>query len=235
MQKQIIALIFGIFLSTTSFFIVVPLIPLMVSQFKDQQNAEVWSGAVLGVSFFVSALATPIWGTLASKYGARLILMRAAFGLFITYLLTPFAQTYPQLFALRCVNGLMAGFVPAALGLITAASNQERLGKTLSVVSMAQAVGSLCGPAAGGMIAAYFGLKSTIIFASASMFLAGLLIVFFVSDLDVPTKNTVQDVKPSPPHHGMNPMACKGVSIGNPAHLRELSFPGVVARRFSVL
>ena len=42
-------------------------------------------------------------------------------------------------------------------------------------------------------------------------------------------------VKPSPPHHGMNPMACKGVSIENPAHLRELSFPGVVARRFSVL
>lgn len=197
MKKQIMTLVAGIFLSSVSFFIVMPLVPLMVARFEHQNDIEVWSGLVMGVSFFVSAIATPFWGTLATKYGARLMLLRASFGLCLTYFLTPFAVTLPQLFLLRCLNGLMAGFVPAALAMISASTEKGKLGKVMSFVTMAQAVGSLCGPAAGGFLSATFGIRITFFFASVMMFVAGTLSLVFLTEVKFAASSTVENMKES--------------------------------------
>lgn len=174
------ALTLGVFLSSFAFFCVTPVLPLFVSDMTDGGATGFLIGAIVSASFFTSAIASPIWGALGDRVGPKRMLLRSAFGLALTYVLTGLAPTTEWLFAARLLNGLMAGFVPAALTILSQVIPKERLGRAMVRANIAKALGSVGGAAAGGFVGAWLGFFAVFVAASAAMLLAALFAVIFV-------------------------------------------------------
>lgn len=61
-----------------------------------------WSGLTFSVTFLVSAIVSPMWGSLADRKGRKLMLLRASLGMAIAILLQPSPPTSGS--CLSCVR-----------------------------------------------------------------------------------------------------------------------------------
>ncbi len=109
-----------------------------------------WSGLTFSVTFLVSAIVSPMWGSLADRKGRKLMLLRASLGMAIAILLQAFATNVWQLFILRAIMGLTSGYIPNAMALVASQVPRERSGWALSTLSTAQISGVIGGPLLGG-------------------------------------------------------------------------------------
>lgn len=166
----------GTLLSSTSFFLMLPVLPLYVLHLADTQDL-VLAGVALGSSFVISSLSSPVWGRLTDRYGARPMMLRSAFGLAIVYALFPLAHTVALVIAVRVLNGLMAGYVPAAFTMVTRVSPPERLGRAMTSLSVSRNAGALLGPALGGLLVAYAGFTEAFLAAAVFTLGAGLVVL----------------------------------------------------------
>src|ERR1700760_2956267 len=75
----------GSFTTIVAMTLLLPFLPLYVEQLgvKDQAAIAQWSGIAYGATFFAAALVAPVWGRLADRYGRKLMLIRASFGMAI--------------------------------------------------------------------------------------------------------------------------------------------------------
>ena len=75
----------------------------------DVGDVALWTGLTLGVTPAVSAMCAPLWGRVADRFGNKLLLQRAlASSVVVMGLMAQAAQPW-HLFALRAVQGLVAG------------------------------------------------------------------------------------------------------------------------------
>jgi DHA1 family multidrug resistance protein-like MFS transporter len=117
-----------------------------------------WSGLTFSVTFLVSAIVSPMWGSLADRKGQADAAARLA-GMAIAILLQAFATNVWQLFILRAVMGLTSGYIPNAMALVASQVPRERSGWALSTLSTAQ-IGVIGGPLLGGFLADHVGLRA---------------------------------------------------------------------------
>jgi len=180
MSRTHILLLVSVSLSSFAFFTVVPTLPLYLLQLAPAGVAIAWAGVVVGASFFISAIMSPIWGSLADRYGARAMMLRSALALSAAYLLMIPARTPLALLGTRCLAGLAAGFVPAASAMISRVVQREHLGKAMSSLSVARAASSMLGPAVGGFVISRAGFAAGFVMASLSMASAFIIVQFFI-------------------------------------------------------
>jgi DHA1 family multidrug resistance protein-like MFS transporter len=167
----------GVLFSSASFYLMLPILPLYLIHLSGGEANVGAAGVVLGASFLVSAASSPIWGSLADRYGPKPMMLRSAVGLTVVYALFPLAHSVVALIVVRLLNGLVAGYVPAAFSLISRTASKEHLGKAMSSLSVCRAAGALFGPALGGLLVAAAGFNAAFFAAAVSMALAGLLIL----------------------------------------------------------
>src|SRR5436309_6951838 len=107
------------FLAMIGMNLVVPFLPFFIRQLgvTDQTELSRWSGMVFSGPFILSFIATPIWGTLGDRYGRKIMVVRAIFGLATSQVLIGFSQNVYQLFFFRVVQGAISGFIASALAL----------------------------------------------------------------------------------------------------------------------
>src|ERR1700712_793384 len=70
-------------LSITGFSVSIPFIPLFLIEdlhVGSVGEAGLWSGAMAAVSSIVMGIMSPIWGSLADRYGRKSMVLRAMFG-----------------------------------------------------------------------------------------------------------------------------------------------------------
>ncbi len=62
--------------------LVLPFLPLFLSELGVQEPASLrlWTGGVVAASFIGMALAEPLWGTLADRYGRKPMVLRSLWG-----------------------------------------------------------------------------------------------------------------------------------------------------------
>ena len=127
------------------------LLPLYISQLgvTSHEALSMWSGLTFSVTFLISAIVSPMWGSLADRKGRKLMLLRASLGMAIAILLQAFATNVWQLFLLRGVMGLTSGYIPNAMALVASQVPRERSGWALSTLSTAQISGVIGGPLMG--------------------------------------------------------------------------------------
>ncbi len=77
-----------------------------------------WSGLTFSVTFLVSAIVSPMWGSLADRKGRKLMLLRASLGMAVVHFTAGFATNVWQLFILRAIMGLTSGYIPNAMALV---------------------------------------------------------------------------------------------------------------------
>ncbi len=126
---------------------------------RGQSELAIWTGVVAAASGFALAVASPIWGGVADRYGRRPMLVRAMLGGAISVGLMGLAQDPYQLLILRVLQGATSGTVAAATALVATETPRQRVGWALGVLSSGIAMGGALGPLAGGLAAGPFGLR----------------------------------------------------------------------------
>ena len=161
---------------------IVPFMPLYVIHLgiTNPENAKLWSGLIFAGPYMLSIFAAPIWGTLGDKYGRKMMITRAVFGLTIALFLMGFAQNVWQLFLLRVFQGAVSGMISAALAFVSADTPVHRSGYAIGYLQGSLSAGNIAGPFLGGIISDFGGIRTVFFVVSGLTLISGILIHFFV-------------------------------------------------------
>ena len=105
-------------------------------------------------SYIVSAaIATPLAGFCAVRFGVRRILVSSVIGFTIASMLCGAAQTLPQLVLFRTMQGVFgAALVPLSQALMMEAYPREEQGKAMAMWGVGTMLGPITGPTLGGWL-----------------------------------------------------------------------------------
>jgi DHA1 family multidrug resistance protein-like MFS transporter len=172
------------FIGLIGFSMVMPFLPFYVQELgvSDPNQVKFWSGLIVSAQAVTMAIFAPIWGSLADRYGRKIMLERAIFGASLVLTAMAFAQSPQQLLLLRLIQGCLTGTVPAATTLIATTVPRDRTGFALGWLQMGVFAGVSVGPLVGGLIADTLGYRTSFVFTGALLFLSGLGVLFFVHE-----------------------------------------------------
>ena len=183
-QRTLIVVWIAEFFGLIGFAMVMPFLPFYVQELgvSDPDEIKFWSGLIISAQAITMAIFAPIWGSLADRYGRKLMLERAIFGASVVLAFMAFVQTPQQLLVLRLIQGCLTGTVPAAMTLISTTVPRDRIGFALGWLQMGIFAGVSVGPLVGGVIADTLGYRTSFVVTSALLFLSGLGVLFFVRE-----------------------------------------------------
>ncbi|MBO0736466.1 MAG: MFS transporter [Alphaproteobacteria bacterium] len=169
------------FVMTMAFSMLSPIMPLFLPVLGVQSASAValWAGILAGTTSFVAAFASPLWGRLADRAGRKLMLLRSSLAIGVFAALMGLATNVWQMFAVRALMGVFAGFSSSAIALVASQVPEERLGFALGWLSTGQLVGSLVGPLLGGALADLTGSYRIPFFCTSATILLSLGLVWF--------------------------------------------------------
>ena len=214
-KVNLISVWFGCIFTGLAISQILPFLPLYVSQLgvSSHEALSMWSGLTFSVTFLVSAIVSPMWGSLADRKGRKLMLLRASLGMAIAILLQAFATNVWQLFFLRAVMGLTSGYIPNAMALVASQVPRERSGWALSTLSTAQISGVIGGPLLGGFLADHVGLRAVFIITAILLVISFLVTLFLIKE-------------------GGRPVISKSERLSGKAVFASLPYPGLVISLF---
>ncbi|WP_240621729.1 multidrug efflux MFS transporter [Bacillus siamensis] len=183
-KKNFVVIWITNFFISASMTMIVPFLSLYIETISPHSGGYVqrWSGYVFGVTFLMAFVISPFWGRFGDKRGYKKILLITGTGIAVSILLMGFVTSVYQLFVLRLLMGLVTGFVPTSLAMISAQTPKETAGKTLGTLQMGQVSGTLFGPMLGGLLADSFGFTYTFFITSFVIFASVLLVLFQVNE-----------------------------------------------------
>lgn len=183
-KVNLISVWFGCFFTGLAISQILPFLPLYVAQLgvTSHEALSMWSGLTFSITFLISAIVSPMWGSLADRKGRKLMLLRASLGMAIAILLQAFATNVWQLLLLRGVMGLTSGYIPNAMALVASQVPRERSGWALSTLSTAQISGVIGGPLMGGFLADHLGLRTVFIITAMLLMVSFLVTLFLIKE-----------------------------------------------------
>jgi MFS family permease len=167
------------FIGFTGFTLVMPFLPLYFEQLgvADASRVVVWSGLSLGVTPAVTAVMAPIWARMADRFGRKLMVARSLGSFVVIMSLMAFVTAPWQVFALRTVQGLFAGYGPIALTMAAESAPPDQIATAIGWVQTAQRLGPALGPVIGGSLAQALGIRNSFFVSAGVYFLAFLLVI----------------------------------------------------------
>jgi len=170
--------------SIIGFTVVIPILPLYVQELgvSDPDAVKFWSGVVFSAHAVAMAVMAPIWGTLADRYGRKLMVERAMFAGAVLIGLMGFARSVQQLALLRTFQGMLTGTVTAATTLVASTAPRERSGYALGILQMGIYTGASVGPLLGGFITDTVGFRAAFWTTGGLLLTGGLLVAFLVRE-----------------------------------------------------
>ncbi|MBS0849324.1 multidrug efflux MFS transporter [Citrobacter sp. JGM124] len=209
-KVNLISVWFGCFFIGLAISQILPFLPLYISQLgvTSHEALSMWSGLTFSVTFLVSAIVSPMWGSLADRKGRKLMLLRASLGMSIAILLQAFATNVWQLFLLRAIMGLTSGYIPNAMALIATQVPRDQSGWALSTLSTAQISGVIVGPLLGGFLADMVGLRAVFFVTAALLAISFVVTLLLIKEGPRPQVNKAERLSAkaifdSLPHPGL--------------------------------
>ncbi|MDU5484895.1 MAG: multidrug efflux MFS transporter [Serratia liquefaciens] len=189
-KLNLISVWLGCFFTGLAMSQILPFLPLYVEQLgvSGHQSLSIWSGLVFSGTFLVSALVSPLWGSLADRKGRKLMLMRASLGMAIVIALQGMVTNVYQLFALRALMGLTSGYIPNAMALVASQVPRDKSGWALGTLSTGQISGVIAGPLLGGLMADHLGLRVVFFVTAGLMFVSFLITLFLIKERRIEVK-----------------------------------------------
>ncbi len=170
------------------FSFVFPFLPYYVQELgvTNLEQVELWSGLLFAAQAIPMAIFSPIWGSLADRYGRKLMVERAMFGGAIVLAAMGFVQNVQQLVILRAIQGSLTGTVAAATTLVASSTPRERSGYALGLLQMAVWSGASLGPLLGGVVADTWGYRAAFWTTGILLFVGGLTVWWLVEEDFIP-------------------------------------------------
>lgn len=166
------------FVGFTGFTLVMPFLPLYIRALgvSDVGEIAMWAGLSLGVTPAVTAALSPFWGRVADRYGRKLLVQRSLVSFVVIMAATAWVTHPWQIFALRAVQGIFAGYGGLTLAMAAESAPPDRLARAIGLVQTAQRIGPAVGPVIGGIVAGLVGLRHAFYVTSAFYFVALVLL-----------------------------------------------------------
>ncbi|HTV90108.1 MAG TPA: MFS transporter [Stellaceae bacterium] len=170
------------FVMTMAFSMLTPIMPLFLPELGVTGSAaiDLWAGILAGVTSFVAAFASPLWGTVADRHGRKLMLLRSSIAIGFFAALMGVSANVWQFFTVRALMGVFAGFSSAAIALVASQVPESRLGFSLGWLSTGQLVGSLVGPIVGGGLADVTGSYRIPFFCTSATIFVSVFLVWLI-------------------------------------------------------
>ena len=105
------------FIGFTGFTLVMPFLPLYFGSSASpiRPTSPIWSGVSLGVTPAITAAMAPVWARLADRVGRKLMVVRSLVSFVVIMSLMAFVTAPWQVFVLRAIQGLFAGYGAIAM------------------------------------------------------------------------------------------------------------------------
>jgi len=155
-----------------------PFLALYIQQLGVTDTGEValWTGLTLGSTPAITALCAPFWGRVADRYGNKILVQRSLLSYVIVMAAMGYAHSAWQLFVLRALQGLVAGYGPLTLSMAALSAPREQMASAIGAVQTAQRIGPAIGPVVGGVLAATVGQRNAFLVAAGIYALALILL-----------------------------------------------------------
>ncbi len=162
----------------------IPFLPLYVRMLgvTDPDSAVIWSGLLMSGSFLTAVIFVPIWGTAGDKYGRKLMILRAVFGLGAVVALMGLAQNVWQFFLLRLVQGAVSGFLASGLAFVSTDAPREHSGYAIGIFQSSIAAGNIVGPFVGGVLGDLIGIRFVFYAVGILCVLSGLSVLLWLKE-----------------------------------------------------
>jgi DHA1 family multidrug resistance protein-like MFS transporter len=172
------------FVGFTGSTLVMPFLALYIQQLGVTDTGEValWTGLTLGSTPAITALCAPFWGRVADRYGNKILVQRSLLSFVVVMAAMAYAQTAWQLFVLRALQGLVAGYGPLTLSMAAISAPREEMASAIGSVQTAQRIGPAIGPVVGGILAAAVGQRHAFLVAAAIYAVALVLLTVFYKE-----------------------------------------------------
>jgi DHA1 family multidrug resistance protein-like MFS transporter len=166
------------------FTIVMPFLPLYIRELgvTDVADIALWTGLTLGATPAVTAFSAPLWGRVGDRYGSKLLVIRSLAAFVLTKGAMAFVTAPWQLFALRALLGVFAGYGALTVSMAAESVPRERMAQAIGTVQIAQRLGPAVGPVIGGLLAPVVGLRRTFLIASAFYLVSVILIALMYQE-----------------------------------------------------
>ncbi|CAI1641543.1 MULTISPECIES: multidrug efflux MFS transporter [Serratia] len=189
-KLNLISVWLGCFFTGLAMSQILPFLPLYIEQLgvSGHQSLSIWSGLVFSGTFLVSALVSPLWGSLADRKGRKLMLLRASLGMAVVIALQGMVTNVYQLFALRALMGLTSGYIPNAMALVASQVPRDKSGWALGTLSTGPVTGVIVGPLLGGLMADHLGLRVVFFVTAGLMFVSFLITLFLIKERRIEVK-----------------------------------------------
>lgn len=166
----------------------IPFLPLYLQDLgiHDPGENAIWAGVLVSGTALVMALASPIWGAIADRFGRKMMVTRVMFGYAVMVALMAFAPNAGFLLAVRLVMGMLGGFNSAMNALVTAIAPREKMSSVLGLSQTSQFVGVMVGPLMGGVIADRFGFRPAFLLTALLCLGVGIAVFLLVEERFTP-------------------------------------------------
>ena len=182
-QKNLYVLCLAELLSLTGVTAVIPFISLYVDELgAGFGRTEFWAGLVFSAHSLAMATAAPVWGSLADRFGRKVMVQRALLGGALAFSLMTLARSVEQLVLLRTMQGAVMGFVAATSTLVAASTPRQRIGYAMGLMQTGLWVGASIGPLVGGVIVGAFGFLPAFYLSALCLLLSGIGVTLFVQE-----------------------------------------------------
>lgn len=174
-KRTLGALLIAQFVSILGFSLVQPFLPFYVQELGVTGDAQValWSGIVMGAMSVSFGSMAPVWGSLADRYGRKIMVGRAMFGGVVSMVLMGLCRNVYQLTAVRLLQGALTGTVTATNTLVSSVVPRRRMGYSLGLNQTMVVLGLSLGPWIGGFLAEYWGLRTSCFVSAGILLIAG--------------------------------------------------------------
>jgi len=178
-RNNLFVLAFALTVVTLGFGLVMPIIPF----YMEQMGAGGTELGLLVASYAVMRLIFgPIWGSLSDRVGRKPIMMIGVFGYGITMVGFGLATKLWMMFAARMLSGILSSATsPTTMAYIGDSTLEKDRGAGMGVLGAAAGIGTVFGPALGGLLADT-SLATPFFFAAALSLLSVLLIAFLLPE-----------------------------------------------------
>jgi DHA1 family multidrug resistance protein-like MFS transporter len=166
------------------FSVITPFLPYYVQELgvTDPDRVKLWSGWLISANAISMAFMAPIWGSLADRYGRKMMVERAMFGGALLFLAMGWAKTVQQLVVLRLLQGALTGTVAAATALVASTTPRDRAGFSQGTLQTGIFLGGALGPLMGGVLADTLGYRAAFWATAGFLFLAGIAVHLLVNE-----------------------------------------------------
>jgi DHA1 family multidrug resistance protein-like MFS transporter len=183
-QRTLYIMFFAQMMTAVGFSSINPFLPLYVKDLGSSTDLsiELLAGLVYSAQAFTMMLASPIWGSIADRYGRKLMVQRSMFGGSVIVFIMAFSSTAEQLIILRAIQGLITGTVAASSALIASIAPRDRTGYAMGLLQVGLGAGIALGPLMGGAVADTFGYSYAFYVTAALLLISGMIVLFGVRE-----------------------------------------------------